>query len=133
MKKIKFKLPAFSLAEALITLLIVCLITLASIPVLTKKKRNIAEGISGKWMCTRNTSGQYVVYDLANPSGRIDDPDTWALSQNGAGCTFTPPVNAKNFGITVVGGGGGGADGVSTLNTYVELRGGAENIYNMKL
>lgn len=33
----KCKFSGFSLAEALITLLVVCLITLASIPILTKK------------------------------------------------------------------------------------------------
>ena len=35
------KTKAFSMAEALITLLIVCIIVLASVPVITKKRRNM--------------------------------------------------------------------------------------------
>ena len=35
------KAKAFSMAEALITLLIVCIIVLASVPVITKKRRNM--------------------------------------------------------------------------------------------
>ena len=42
----------FSLAEALITLLIVCLITLASVPVITKKHRALNSNANGMWMCT---------------------------------------------------------------------------------
>lgn len=38
--KPKRRFYGFSLAEALITLLIVCLITLASVPVLTERHRN---------------------------------------------------------------------------------------------
>ncbi len=119
MKKIKFKMPAFSLAEALITLLIVCLITLASIPILTKKKRTLNEFASGKWMCTLNSQNQYVVYSSQDPYGDINNPDTWRTSQGGAGCTFLPPQNAKNFGVTLIGGGGGGKDGVSKRQDYI--------------
>ena len=108
MKKIKFNLPAFSLAEALITLLIVCLITLASIPILTKKKRSSNELTSDKWICTLNSIGEYVVYNSSDSHGDIKHPNTWNLSQNGKGCTFVPPQNAKNFGVTVIGGCGGG-------------------------
>ena len=109
MKKIEIKMPAFSLAEALITLLIVCLITLASIPILTKKKRNPNEAASGKWICTLNSTGRYVVYSSSDPKGDINDPDTWRTLENATGCTFVPPQNAKNFGVTVIGGGGGGS------------------------
>ena len=119
MKKIKFKMPAFSLAEAFITLLIVCLITLASIPILTKKKRTLNEFASGKWMCTLNSHNQYVVYSSQDPHGDINNPDTWRTSQGGAGCTFLPPQNAKNFGVTLIGGGGGGKDGVSKRQDYI--------------
>lgn len=120
MKKIKFNLPAFSLAEAMITLLIVCLITLASIPVLTKKKRSVNELASGKWMCTLNSEGRYVVYSSSDPHGDIKDPDTWRVSSNQTNCTFIPPQNAKNFGVTIIGGGGGGHDGVNTVQTYLD-------------
>lgn len=122
MKKIKLKKPAFSLAEALITLLIVCLVTLASIPVLTKKKRNPNEYASGQWMCTKNSSGQYVYYTSSDPQGDVQRPDTWKTLPNATSCTFVPPQNAKNFGVTVIGGGGGGRDGVSEQKDYIDSR-----------
>ena len=92
---------AFSLAEALITLLIVCLITIASIPILTKKKRQISNTPRGLWMCTRAESGQHYFYSSTTGS--------WTAS--GDSCVFTPPPNARNFEITAIGGGGGGASG----------------------
>ena len=45
------KAKAFSMAEALITLLIVCIIVLASVPVITKKRRNM-DNSHGKYLCT---------------------------------------------------------------------------------
>lgn len=94
---------AFSLAEALITLLIVCLITLATVPVLTKKKRQGLTTPRGLWMCTLDENGKHVVY--SNTSGE------W--TNTGSECIFTPPQNARNFEIAAVGGGGGGASGFS--------------------
>ncbi len=105
-KKNKF-VPAFSLAEALITLLVVCLITLASIPVLTKKKRTTSASEHGRWMCTLNSQGKHVVWST-NSSGSIDNPDSWDLADSDS-CTFVPPINARNFAISLSGGGGGGA------------------------
>ena len=113
MKKIfTSKKPAFSLAEALITLLIVCLITLASIPVLTKKRRDLSDGSKGMWICTRNSSGNYVYWNKSNPVGDKDNPDTWQLT-NTDSCIFTPPVRQGRFSITMIGGGGGGGDAES--------------------
>ena len=105
-KKNKF-VPAFSLAEALITLLVVCLITLASIPVLTKKKRTTSASEHGRWMCTLNSQGKHVVWST-NSSGSIDNPDSWDRADSDS-CTFVPPINARNFAISLSGGGGGGA------------------------
>lgn len=125
MKKIKFKLLAFSLAEALITLLIVCLITLASIPVLTKKKRDVnTSGPRGMWICTRNSNGQYVYWDMNDPVGSKDDPDTWRVTDK---CAFTPPQGAARFSLTVVGGGGGGGDAKSTNISMARARGTASS------
>ena len=115
------KIFGFSLAEALITLLIVCLITLASVPVLTKKKRDL-NSVSGQWICTKrpvkdangNVTGyKHVVWNSRAPEGSIDNPDTWTVSGDGTSCTFMPPIGAKNFAVTLIGGGGGGADGQS--------------------
>ncbi len=119
MKSYKNEMRAFSLAEALITLLIVCLITLASIPVITKKKRDQNNYATGTWMCTKNTEGKYVVYNSVSPKGDVNNPDTWNLSQEGEGCTFYPPLNTRNFAITVIGGGGKGADGQADEEVYM--------------
>ncbi len=120
----------FSLAEALITLLIVCLITLASIPILTKKKRSAENGSSGLYMCTviptyhyrrkpfnrgkAEIRYKYVYYNSQSPEGDINNPTTWAVA-DGDHCKFVPPLNAKNFGVTLIGGGGAGGNGVSKL------------------
>ena len=129
MKKIYKKLYAFSLAEALITLLIVCLITLASIPVLTKKRRTITDGGSGQWICTLveqkdangNVTGyKHVYWNSQTSDGDINDPSTWDVAGDGTSCTFAPPLKAKNFAVTLIGGGGGGADGAARREVYLD-------------
>lgn len=70
----------FSLAEALITLLIVCLITLATVPVLTKKRRDTVDTGSGKWICTMNSQGQHVYWNSQTSEQDITKPDTWMVS-----------------------------------------------------
>lgn len=90
---------AFSLAEAMITLLIVCLIVIASIPVLTKKRRSTEAQNHGKWVCTLNEKGKHTVWTKAS--------NEWV--ETGDSCTFTAPLNARNFAVSAVGGGGGGA------------------------
>ena len=137
MKKETNKKFGFSLAEALITLLIVCLITLASIPILTKKKRQITDGGSGQWICTlapqydkdgNITSYKHVYYNSQTSEGDINDPSTWELAGDGSSCTFTPPLQAKNFGVTVIGGGGGGAEGISERKIYLDVGNGESEI-----
>lgn len=104
---------AFSLAEALITLLIVCIITLASIPVITKKHRNKFNGneklSTGKYFCYLDASGKH------NFVSDIDGVETNGTSENDY-CEFTPPVNAKDFIIMVSGGGAGGGLGYNYLD-----------------
>lgn len=107
MEKIRKHKPAFSLAEALITLLIVCLITLASVPVLTKKKRELSNNEHGKWMCTRNSAGSHVYWSKEAQNGDPDNPETWTVAGNQ--CKFVSPGTARNFSVTAVSGGGGGA------------------------
>lgn len=107
---------AFSLAEALITLLIVCLITLASIPILTKKKRDLNTGDHGYWMCSLDDNGNAVYASKTT--------DGWTQSGSIDSCTFYPPINARNFEITIVGGGGGGAAG-NSISDVKELSNGS--------
>ena len=96
----------FSLAEALITLLIVCLITLASIPILTKKRRSLDNAEHGKWMCTLNSAGKHVYWSKNIGNGDPNNPETWTVSGNH--CKFTSPQTARNFAITATSGGVGG-------------------------
>lgn len=93
----------FSLAEALITLLIVCIITLASVPVLTKKKRKMSDAPHGQWTCEYNEAGKHISYSQDAPT-----------PVEGDYCEFVPPARATNFTIQAVGGGGGGGAKRST-------------------
>lgn len=93
------KKHGFTLAEALIALLIASLIIAAIIPVITKKHRKIE--VHGKWECT--VSGG----SLKSRTYTNGIPDEWKDSN----CMFSPPAGAENFRVTVVGGGGGGAGG----------------------
>ena len=98
MKKIettKQPMWGFSLAEALITLLIVCVIVLASVPVITKKHRQKTD--HGKWMCTLNSAGQHVVWSRG-AQGSETDPETWGASNTNY-CKFNVPATARNFAI----------------------------------
>ena len=108
------KKDGFSLAEALITLLIVCLIVLASVPVLTKKRRTMTSQSHGSFACywvhegdNSRLVGKYYINGVTS-----DGSITADTGENRNGCVFNPPANAKNFVVTVVGGGGGGAAGL---------------------
>ena len=113
---IKNKKLGFTLAEALMALLVISLITIASIPVITKKKRLVETTPHGKWMCTRNASGQHIVYGSeANPSG-------WVVS--GDKCQFLVPRGARGFVVSAIGGGGGGG-GSSTEREFHDGKNGS--------
>ena len=115
MKKQKEKYAAFSLAEALITLLIISMITIATIPVITKKTRTKEN--HGKWICTRNAAGKHIQW-TTGASGDAENSNSWTVT--GDSCSFTPPSQARNFNITAVGGGGGGAGAESSIKTWDE-------------
>lgn len=120
MKKITLpKFCAFSLAEALITLLIVCLITLASVPILTKKKRTLEQIPHGEWTCILNENGQHESWSQDSPTPVV----------NNSYCEFVPPERAQNFIIKAVGGGGGGGAGFSELKLDV-LYSGESNTFD---
>ena len=108
MKKIK---KGFTLAEALIALLIASLLIAAMLPVITKRHRKVEN--HGKWECTYIPGTGYVSREYKNGV-----PTEWdrgmvaGIDIVSDGCLFTPPPNAEDFRITVVGGGGGGAGGM---------------------
>ena len=113
MSNMKKKTKAFTLAEALILLLIAALIAAALVPVITRKHRDVAE--HGKWICTLNSQGQHVIKTIYR--GKTSDFKVAANDE----CIFTPPANAKDFTLRAVGGGGGGAGGTA---------GDFESVYN---
>lgn len=106
-------IKAFSLAEALITLLIVCLITLASVPVLTKKHRskNKAETQShGTYTCFLDGAGVYHFQSEINGIKNEGVLDTDF-------CKFTPPSDGRDYTVVAIGGGAGGGAGYSFTDT----------------
>ena len=122
----------FSLAEALITLLIVCLITLATIPVLTKKKRGMTNAGHGTYMCTavstivENENGELERTRVTYKQRNSNTTDEWEQVEK---CAFVAPLNANNFVITLIGGGGGGGPAVSQEEYFVSASAGASGSY----
>ena len=110
MKKINWQKSAvyngFSLAEALITLLVVCVITIASVPVITKKHRAKFNLPHGVYACYWNGDNLVAKYSI---NGKDSDGKVVYDSEEGRyACEFNPPTGAKNFVATIVGGGGSG-------------------------
>lgn len=100
---------AFTLAEVLITMIIITLMTLASIPVI-KKSKEFRE-------TAKETHSWYATYDKDNKLVVVEDGNvkTGADYIGGSGdnqyAKFTPPKGVSKFNVTVIGGGGGGAAG----------------------
>lgn len=109
----KKKIHAFTLAEALILLLIAALLAAALVPVITRKHKDVGE--HGEWICTINSNGQHVVKTTYR--GKVSQFEV--ASNGGDHCVFSPPANAKNFTIKAVGGGGGGGGGASGVTETV--------------
>ena len=101
----------FSLAEAMITILIIGIIALLTVPI-AKKMVKKQDQLHGKWICTINKAGQHVMWQKGFP-GDSANPESW--NTTGDSCTFNAPLKARNFSIQAIGGGGGGAAGVKDL------------------
>lgn len=104
------KLLAFTLAEVLITMIIITLMTLASIPVI-KKSKEYREA-------SKDQHSWYAMYDKNNKLVVSVDggtPQSGSEYVGGSGdnqyAKFTPPEGVSKFNVTVIGGGGGGAAG----------------------
>lgn len=117
-KQEKERQKGFSLAEALISLLIVCIITLASIPVITKKHRERKNVSKGMYACYWN-GDQLVARSVINNQIKTEQT-RWDAEEGRMGCVFTPPGNAKNFVVTIIGGGGGGAGSGTVSGNYMK-------------
>ena len=99
----------FSLAEALITLLIICIVVAMTMHMLSKNRKfKKKTGEQTTWACTIDpATGKHIVIS--------DDPATGET--DGSSCTFIPPKNVSEFTVLAIGGGGGGASGSSS--TYM--------------
>ena len=121
------KHKAFSLAEALITLLVICIVVMASVPVITKKRKKMENVNRNSFACYWKGNTIVGKYNL---NGKVSDAQT--VTETGpdgtsrTGCRFDPPTNAKNFVVTVVGGGGGGAAGKGRAESFV-ISGGTQS------
>ena len=103
------KFLAFTLAEVLITMIVIALMTLASIPVI-KHSKEYREAAKDKntWMAFYDQNGDLQVYQDGPAAGATDLTGT----ENGQDfAKFYPPEGVTRFNVTVVGGGGGGAAG----------------------
>lgn len=123
MKKINWQKSAvyngFSLAEALITLLVVCVITIASVPVITKKHRAKFNLPHGVYACYWNGDNLVAKYSI---NGKDSDGKVVYDSEEGRyACEFNPPTGAKNFVATIVGGGGGGAGAGAVVSSSSKI------------
>lgn len=98
----------FTLAEALLTLLIISIVVALSTSVVAKMNKKLqANNMTHYWYCTRSSSdGEHVSGTNVNPA-----PGSHGVN----GCFFTPPAGVNKYNVTVIGGGGGGASGYSIL------------------
>lgn len=101
------KFLAFTLAEVLITMIIITLMTLASIPVI-KKSKEYREAAKDKntWMAMYDQNDNLRVF-----VDGAEKPDLVVGSGSNQYAKFEPPKGVTRFNVTVVGGGGGGAAG----------------------
>lgn len=110
MKKFKKQVSGFSLAEALVVLLIVSIIIAVTAPMISKRKRTLQENaIHGKWAC-KYIDGVLHSATAPNVDAELPPDNEWET-----GCKF-PSVakNVKYLWVEVYGGGGGGARGYAT-------------------
>ena len=101
------RIVAFTLAEVLVTMIIIVLMTLASIPVIKKSKeyRDAAKD-RNTWMAFYDQNDELKVYvDGSERSDLVEG------SGDDAYAKFEPPEGVTRFNVTVIGGGGGGAAG----------------------
>ena len=104
------KILAFTLAEVLITMMVIVLMTLASIPVI-KNSKEFRETAKDKnyWMAYYDKNNQLrVSTDIGECNG--DCPSM----VEGDIAKFYPPEGVTRFNVTVVGAGGGGAAGMAS-------------------
>lgn len=112
MRKNNNKVNGFSLAEALITLLIISVVVaMTTVMVGKNRKFKKAGQDENTWTCSIVNGVHTVGGSGANGAAL---PGTG--SSDGNSCTFIPPKGVSQFYVTAIGGGGGGASGSSSSN-----------------
>ena len=108
------KFLAFTLAEVLITMMVIVLMTLASIPVI-KHSKELREASQDKntWMAMYDANGDLQVFVDGVPDASLVGSEV-VNGQEQEYAKFVPPAGVTRFNVTVVGGGGGGAAGMSS-------------------
>lgn len=108
------KLLGFTLAEILITMIVIALMTLASIPVIkhSKEYREAAKD-RNTWMAFYDQNDQLVVYQDGSKQDSLIGTD----ANGNKYAKFIPPDGVNRFNVTVIGGGGGGAAGEAGIGT----------------
>ena len=119
--KFKHKIRAFTLAELLVSILIISVILTLLAPVITKR---------AKESFTVNSSAQYesrlFLYDISDSD--CTDPADGTKSLN---CKFTAPNDVEEISVVMVSGGGGGAGATNpTVNTNQKLTAANSSIGN---
>ena len=119
--KFKHKKRAFTLAELLVSILIISVILTLLAPVITKR---------AKESFTVNSSAQYesrlFLYDISDSD--CTDPADGTKSLN---CKFTAPNDVEEISLVMVSGGGGGAGATNpTVNTNQKLTAANSSIGN---
>lgn len=105
---IKGKLTAFTLAEVLITMVIIVILTIMSVPVIKKITQTREQQDKNWWYCTLDDYNGKAT-GSSSLSSTFEKTNTY--------CKFIPPQGIKRFNVTVVGGGGGGASGEAGRGT----------------
>ncbi len=92
-----FKIPAFTLAELLVTTLIVAIILVLFAPVIT---RRVSENVKVSQI---KNSTKLFIYDENNPDCKK------VSGKNSIDCSFSVPAGVQSLNAVIVSGGGGGA------------------------
>ena len=98
------RLCGFSLSEMLITLTIIAILAVGSVPVLTKKKPKKDVINHGSYICYRTTDGTY-------HWERTENNNKTSGTSYGSCIFTTPTAKIKSYSVKLIGGGGGGAAG----------------------
>ena len=103
----------FTLAELLVSVLIISIIMVVLAPVMTRRhSSSINAGSGGAGGATATQKSKLFLYNLT-------DPDCRAVSgQNALDCNFTTGAGVKSVNVVMVSGGGGGAGGTPPTTEY---------------